>query len=213
MSFSYFLYFSNFYLWIEVHLVYSVVLLNNNMATKNSRHKSNPHNLQSTNDRSTLDENIKIKGGKVAFLALAYRKGNKRRRKKKKKRGMQCKYKQKTKVCEMQLIVELNCLYSSIVSKLSSTNLGYIDDPFLHFFVSKRSRRSPLINRYITHNLCIFFNRFFSFLFLFMNAYCAFALFALKFMICGRRRKNQLNTLKKLSINCELLLFIYFWFV
>eukprot|EP01138_Halocafeteria_seosinensis_P003037 gb/GECG01003101.1/.p1 GENE.gb/GECG01003101.1/~~gb/GECG01003101.1/.p1 ORF type:complete len:382 (+),score=56.12 gb/GECG01003101.1/:1-1146(+) len=33
------------------------------------------------------------------------------------------------------------------VSKLSAVKLGYIDDPFLHYFVKKHKRRSPLINR------------------------------------------------------------------
>lgn len=36
---------------------------------------------------------------------------------------------------------------NSIVSKCSMVNMGYFDDPFIGCFVSKRSRRAPLINR------------------------------------------------------------------
>ncbi|XP_059175408.1 tRNA wybutosine-synthesizing protein 4-like [Physella acuta] len=36
---------------------------------------------------------------------------------------------------------------SSIVSKCSTSSCGYFNDPFLHFFVSKLSRRAPLIHR------------------------------------------------------------------
>ncbi|CAL1526101.1 unnamed protein product [Lymnaea stagnalis] len=36
---------------------------------------------------------------------------------------------------------------SSIVSKCSTSSCGYFNDPFLHYFVSKVSRRAPLIHR------------------------------------------------------------------
>ncbi|BFZ01945.1 hypothetical protein BsWGS_04985 [Bradybaena similaris] len=36
---------------------------------------------------------------------------------------------------------------SSIVSKCSTASCGYFSDPFLHYFVSKLSRRAPLIHR------------------------------------------------------------------
>uniref|UniRef100_A0A0B6Z319 tRNA wybutosine-synthesizing protein 4 n=1 Tax=Arion vulgaris TaxID=1028688 RepID=A0A0B6Z319_9EUPU len=36
---------------------------------------------------------------------------------------------------------------SSIVSKCSTSSSGYFSDPFLHYFVSKVSRRAPLIHR------------------------------------------------------------------
>ncbi|XP_055877981.1 tRNA wybutosine-synthesizing protein 4-like [Biomphalaria glabrata] len=36
---------------------------------------------------------------------------------------------------------------SSIVSKCSTSTCGYFNDPYLHYFVSKQSRRAPLIHR------------------------------------------------------------------
>ncbi|KAF9152245.1 hypothetical protein BG015_005556 [Linnemannia schmuckeri] len=35
----------------------------------------------------------------------------------------------------------------AIISKLSAVNLGYLDDPFVKYFVKRPSRRPPLINR------------------------------------------------------------------
>lgn len=35
----------------------------------------------------------------------------------------------------------------SIVSKFAMASIGYFDDKFLQFFVQKKTRRAPLINR------------------------------------------------------------------
>lgn len=37
---------------------------------------------------------------------------------------------------------------SSVLSKISAAEVGYVEDDFLKYFASKFARRSPLVNRY-----------------------------------------------------------------
>lgn len=41
---------------------------------------------------------------------------------------------------------------SSVLSKISAAELGYVEDEFLKCFANKLARRSPLVNRCVDEN-------------------------------------------------------------